>query len=437
MAAPWTSQWVTSQTREWPGMKNRRWNNIREENPLSLIPDHRSFKNQKMKISLKLCCCLLGLVHAGCSYHTKNSADTASNFINMNLDESNSKIELSSLFSDFSIIQLEGGINHYIKDPARIRIFNNSIFVFDRTLGSLLIYNNQGKFIREVIRKGKGPGEAVKPFDFDIDTSKKQLLVLDLDLKQVLHFSLDGDFLFVEKNKFQSFYISSLGLGKLAYYIGYFGLDHFNLQIKKDQGEEFKSLFPFPEKMYPMHFPFTGYMTKNNKGILYTDACSNNIFQVNTDGTFSLKYSFDFGSKAWDESKRFEFNEFFASISRFETDFLRSYFEESQEGLVFEYQIGNRYWTGYYLTMNNSLFLPNKNLQYDSFCKGINSPRGVTEDGRFISFIEPNIVKLSIIEQEKKGLKTGFDTKLREQIMSSDLETGIFLVLYRLNKNED
>ena len=353
----------------------------------------------------------------------------------MDVPEVNSKSELSSLFSDFTIIELESGIDHYIKEPARIRIYNNLIYIFDRTLGNLLIFNNQGKFIKKVLRKGKGPGETVKAYDFDIDTGNKQLLILDLALKQTLHFSLDGDYLFVEKNDFQSFYLSSLAVGKIAYYIGYFDLKSFNLQIK-EKGKKFKSLFPFPDKMYPMHFIFSGYMAKNQEGILYSDACSDNVYQIYRDGTLNLKYSFDFGPKAWNESDRFDFNKFFLSISRFETDFLRNYFEESKEGLVFEYQIGNQYRTGYYLFANNKLYLPDKNLIYNAYCNGLNTPRGITDDGKFISYIEPYLVKKDIVDEEEKGFETGFDLKLRNQIMNSDLETGIFLVLYRLRQNE-
>jgi hypothetical protein len=354
----------------------------------------------------------------------------------MDVNKVNSKTELSSLLSEISIIELEGGVDKYFKEPARIRLFNNLLYVFDREMGNLFIFDTQGKFVKKVIQKGKGPGEAVKAYDFDIDTDKKQLLILDLGLNQVLYYSLDGEYLFNQVNNFQSFYFSTLGSGKVAFYIGYFDKYSYNLQIYEGK-RKVASLFPFPEKMFPMHFPFTGYITRNKQGILYTDACSNNIYQVYSDGTSQLKYSFNFGNRTWKEDNRYDFNNFFSSISRFETDFLRCNFEESKEGLIFEYLMGNRIRTGYFFFSDSTLFLPDRNLVYNAFYRSFKPPRGIADDGRFISFFEPNSVKRDIVEQEKKGIQTGFTSEIRARILAANMETGMFVVLFKLRKNEN
>ncbi len=81
-----------------------------------------------------------------------------------------------------------------------------------------------------------------------------------------------------------------------------------------------------------MFFPFSGYLTRNKWGTLYSDACSNEIYQISPGGESNLKYKMEFGDRAWPESRKTEFYPFFDELQKFQLDFLHNFYEENEDG---------------------------------------------------------------------------------------------------------
>lgn len=145
-------------------------------------------------------------------------------YINIFEDDSTSiKINLSDLnkFSNIldpkefvdsvSYISLETTVESLISGIEKLDIYNNRVYILDNLNKSLLVFADDGQFIRKVGKHGKGPQEFINPIDFVIDQQQNRLLILDDKSSKILVFSLEGEF--IEENavgfRFNDFLIGS------------------------------------------------------------------------------------------------------------------------------------------------------------------------------------------------------------------------------------
>ena len=69
---------------------------------------------------------------------------------------------------------------------------NGNIYVMDFRKGSVFAYDGKGVFLRKYGRQGEGPGETLFMIDFAVDNHNRMLYILDLRLRKVSRFLLDG-----------------------------------------------------------------------------------------------------------------------------------------------------------------------------------------------------------------------------------------------------
>ena len=69
-----------------------------------------------------------------------------------------------------------------------------NIYTLDLREGHIKAFDNNGKYIKTIGKKGQGPGEMQMPYNIHI-TPKKEILVNDARARRLLFFSLDGTFL--------------------------------------------------------------------------------------------------------------------------------------------------------------------------------------------------------------------------------------------------
>ncbi|HEK86331.1 MAG TPA: 6-bladed beta-propeller [Candidatus Aminicenantes bacterium] len=63
--------------------------------------------------------------------------------------------------------------------PARLEIVGEQIYVLDTEESQIKVFGVDGKFVRSISRRGKGPGELNRPEGFYVDRSKKLIGVAD------------------------------------------------------------------------------------------------------------------------------------------------------------------------------------------------------------------------------------------------------------------
>ncbi len=109
--------------------------------------------------------------------------------------------EAETLFEDivaeYDIVKLETTNSSYLSVIDKIKIFRDEIYILDTRIGRtgrLLVFDKNGKFQRSIGRVGRGPGEYLKLYNFEIDHGTNELLLVDVGGEKVMVFSLDGTF---------------------------------------------------------------------------------------------------------------------------------------------------------------------------------------------------------------------------------------------------
>ena len=99
------------------------------------------------------------------------------------------ELPYDSIIESVKLIPLETNQNCLIRDPFKVVIKNDLVFV-QNFLDNLLVFDINGKFIRKIGNQGKGPYEYIRIYDFDIDMDMN---IHICDGMQVLIFSFKGD----------------------------------------------------------------------------------------------------------------------------------------------------------------------------------------------------------------------------------------------------
>ena len=95
--------------------------------------------------------CLLLLSSCGLN---KTSKD---NVLNANLQEE--PVSVEELFSKISVVPLETNDSALLVRPDKVLLHNNEYYILDEGVPAVFVFNEQGKFLRKIGRKGQGPGE--------------------------------------------------------------------------------------------------------------------------------------------------------------------------------------------------------------------------------------------------------------------------------------
>ena len=124
-----------------------------------------------------------------CSQPVKNSKDLIVLDLSQDLTVE-SKMTLSQIATDINYIKLESNPDCFIQKIEQWSITGNYILVYDMRQPKVLLFNRQGKFLRNISQKGSGPGEFFRPYDVRITKNEKYVLISDI--KKVIRFDLDG-----------------------------------------------------------------------------------------------------------------------------------------------------------------------------------------------------------------------------------------------------
>lgn len=181
---------------------------------------------------------------------------------------------LSLIFKLPRIIQLET-INESLigRNINKIKKKNGEYFIsFDNK--SLVIFDQQGKFLRRIQKKGRAPGEYISLVDFDVLPSGN---IVILDVKKLILYSNTGEFL------------KAIPLDIFCYNLKAVDEEHFLIRAS---GEKY-ILYLIDSKGYvvekqlkregiPVWGESVAFYTLGNNSIFYQQDCSNDFIFFNT-----------------------------------------------------------------------------------------------------------------------------------------------------------
>lgn len=130
---------------------------------------------------------LLGLFF---SIYRCNISNNQSSNIYVDLDSEND-VSIFNIFSKIEIIPLETSDTCLIGSIDKLILYDSKYYLLDTKQNCVFIFSQDGKFIQNIKRVGRGPGEYSYVYDFIINEYDHTLELLDCFGKLVI-FNLDG-----------------------------------------------------------------------------------------------------------------------------------------------------------------------------------------------------------------------------------------------------
>jgi hypothetical protein len=244
-------------------------------------------------------------VLGACSHKQKNRESI---YINDNVPtriydiepQSNNKILLSEISNRIKYIPLETTDDILIGSIDKLEVKDSLFFFLDRQSQIIWCFDQNGKYKYKIDKRGQGPGEYIRIFDFNIDNKNNQILILDRDTRKILFYNLNGEYITdlkmdITATRFSVltdnflFYTSGrdIHMGKSKDEFGY------NFFLVNKKGQITSKYFPYNEltdnsmedKIFENH--------QNSAFVHY--ATNDIIYEFNDSGDIINKIVFDFG----------------------------------------------------------------------------------------------------------------------------------------------
>ena len=120
---------------------------------------------------------LLFFLLLSCNNSRKSKESSALQITSISIPENlNISTPINSLFSEIKLLPLETKQGYEIADIFHFIVYDSLIIINDDRK-KLLIFNNNGKLIRQIGRQGEGPGEYLSLRDFYVNDQKEILFV--------------------------------------------------------------------------------------------------------------------------------------------------------------------------------------------------------------------------------------------------------------------
>lgn len=117
-------------------------------------------------------------------------------------------VSILELFNKFEIIPLETNDSSLLIWPNKVLYWDGCYEVFDFKNPALFVFNEDGKFIKKIGKKGDGPEEYVEIYDAVQDNETGEIYMLS-PFGEVFNYSLEGKFIkrvkLPQKSNYQSF----------------------------------------------------------------------------------------------------------------------------------------------------------------------------------------------------------------------------------------
>ena len=153
----------------------------------------------------------------------------------------------------------------------------------------LLVFSSEGKFLRKLCNKGKGPGEAVFLYGFFVDSVQKQVYMVDWANKVILK-DYNGNLI----SEFKCPYGSSDLVMVDKNHLGFAAGGKNEVCVTDLSGKEIRRFLNYdPPFYFGLRFP----IIKTGEGALFQRFMDDTLYLVNRD-TIKPRYLIDFGKNA-------------------------------------------------------------------------------------------------------------------------------------------
>jgi len=124
---------------------------------------------------------------------------------------------LSEIASSLEFIKLHTHSDHLLGTIRGVASWGNQLLIQANGGKSLFVFDRKGNFIKEVGKRGKGPGEFLEIYGLTVDPKTNHIYLLDNGQVKVVEFCEKGDFVAEKKLGFYATGILKLDQGFLFY----------------------------------------------------------------------------------------------------------------------------------------------------------------------------------------------------------------------------
>lgn len=199
-------------------------------------------KNLYVPFQLKLLLILILATNLSCKEKTKKERSEANSFYTIPFAEiikNKREIKLSEFATDVEIIQLENIPKAMLGNVEDIEFTKDYIFV-KYWMHPVLEFSRNGKFIRNIGDKGKGPGEYKTCMKMSID-EKNERVYIHTDQSSIMVFNFDGEYIktirFPALGNFMNFWIWGRDSMLVSYFEPYLGNEPYVFIEYNEQGD--------------------------------------------------------------------------------------------------------------------------------------------------------------------------------------------------------
>ena len=113
---------------------------------------------------------------------------------NNRVDNNIEKIKLSEFIDSVKFVRLETKEESLISAVSSVIFVGEGIVIVDE-IGKILLFDNEGNYIRKIANRGRGPGEYLNITSCSYNSNEKALSIYDDYSKKLLLYSTSGEFI--------------------------------------------------------------------------------------------------------------------------------------------------------------------------------------------------------------------------------------------------
>lgn len=374
---------------------------------------------------------------------SSNQIDDNMYSLNFNVDMSSeidviktetSRLKAEDFFDNIEFLPLKFDGDNFIATCDKIIINDKLYYLLDKKFGKLLVFDERGRFIRQIGNLGRGPGEFQGIQDFDINEEGNLILYSQEDMALFLY-SSDGVF----QSKIDvPFYASNFELIDQKSYLFYTDYnrsdisDNKNLIVTDLKLNVLGTYMPYPEKSNTISIAFSGFMKHFGDESIYNNAFSDSLWIFDKNGLAKKTYIFDFNGTGW--SHGFDFMKLYEPNSINMSYITNQIFMD--EEYIFTNILYKRRIRSTIIDRKDNMVYNETSFENSNILRLLRTPMA-KKGARYVSYLSPETVD-AIIRKNKAisgsdGSKDLYHNLANQLSNLSDINENSVLILYNLN----